>query len=62
LGSDPPEQQNKMDLDWKSGSETVSGTWSFLQLVGTTPNVGAKPGRREEERGNEPRDPGGPFI
>jgi hypothetical protein len=49
-GSDLAEQQNKKDLDWKYGSAIASDMWSFLQLAGTAPNVGAKPGRREEER------------
>jgi hypothetical protein len=53
LGSGPAEQQKKMDLDWKFGSAMASDTRSFLQLPDTTPNVGAKLGRREEERGNE---------
>jgi hypothetical protein len=53
------EQQKKMDLDWKSGRATASGTRSFLQLVDIAPNVGAKSGRREEEEGiNEPRGHG----
>jgi hypothetical protein len=62
-GSGPADQQKKMDLDWKSGSTTASDTWSFLQLAGTAPNVGAKPRRREEGRGmNEPRGHGGPLY
>jgi alpha-L-arabinofuranosidase len=52
-GSGPAEQRKKMDLDWKSGSATASGTRSFLQLADTAPNVGANLVRREEERGNE---------
>jgi hypothetical protein len=53
LGSSLAEQRKKMDLDWKSGSATVSGTRGFLQLAETAPNVQAKLGRREAERGNE---------
>jgi hypothetical protein len=61
-GSDTVEQR-KVDLDWKSGSATASGTRGFLQHADTSPNVGAKVGGREEEEGmNEPRGPGGAFI
>jgi hypothetical protein len=42
-----------MDLDWKSGSAVASGARDFLQLADTAPNMGAKLGRREEERWNE---------
>jgi hypothetical protein len=37
----------------ETGSTMASGMWSFLQLAGTTLNMGAKPGRREEERWDE---------
>jgi hypothetical protein len=46
-GSGLAEQRKKVDLDWKSGSMTASGMRGFLQLADTTPNVGAKSGRRE---------------
>jgi hypothetical protein len=46
------QERKKMDLDWKSSSTTASGTRGFLQLADTAPNVGAKSGRREEERWN----------
>jgi hypothetical protein len=39
-------QRKKKNLDQKSTSATMSGGWSFLQLAGTTPNMGAKPERR----------------
>jgi hypothetical protein len=59
-GSGPAEQRKKVDLDWKSGSVTASGTGGFLQPADTAPNAGAKPGGREEGIGmNEPRGPGG---
>jgi hypothetical protein len=63
LGSRPAEQRKKVDLDWKSGSATASRIGGFLQPADTDPNVGAKPGGREEGRGmNEPRGPGGPLY
>jgi hypothetical protein len=49
-GSSPVEQWKKKCLDWKSGSLTVFGMWSILELAGTTPNMGAEPKIREEER------------
>jgi hypothetical protein len=55
-GSGLAEQRKKVDLDWKYGSAAVSETEGFLQPAYTAPNVGAKPGGREEGRGmNQPR-------
>jgi hypothetical protein len=63
LGSGLVEQRKKVDLDWKSGGATVSRMGGFLQPADTAPNVGAKPGGREEGRGmNEPMGPGGPLY
>jgi hypothetical protein len=50
-GSGPAKQRKKVDLDWKSGSATATGTGGFLQPTDTTPNMGAKSGGREEEKG-----------
>jgi hypothetical protein len=52
-----------VDLDWKFGSTMVFSIGGFFQPADKAPNVGAKPGGREEEEGiNEPRGPGGLYI
>jgi hypothetical protein len=52
-----------VDLEWKSDSTMASDIGCFLQPTDTAPNVGAKPGGREEEEGmNEPRGPWGPLY
>jgi hypothetical protein len=63
VGFGPAEQQKKVDLDWKSGSETASGTRGFLQPTDTGSNVGAKSGGIEEEEGmNDSKEPLGVDV
>jgi hypothetical protein len=61
-GSILVEQQKKVDLAGNPAARRHPEQEVFLQPADTAPNVGAKPGGREEEEGiNEPRPPGGLY-
>jgi hypothetical protein len=62
-GSVPTEQRKKVDLAGNPAARRCPEQEVFLQHADTAPNMGAKPGGREEEEGmNEPRPPGGYIV
>jgi hypothetical protein len=61
-GSIPAEQRKKVDLARNPAARQRLKQELFHQPADTTPNVGGKPGGREEEEGmNEPRPPRGLY-